>query len=559
MIDRFLAKILAEEVDEIYRGERIRNISYNLYNLRLKFHVDKPSLILSAHPNFYGIVQENKTKGVPGVIGNWVDLTHVIKDIEDLVVVSVVCCDKDRVIYFNVSNNIQIICKFFGRRSNIIITYQYKIIWSLNKFDKVGNRFVEPEEKELPSVYDVCKEGFLRTIKGVRSGQSYKVISSILKEITPDTAKFLIEYICLPLDIRIDKVSDEKLIELSRVILDYCNAYKKKEVNFRILRGMSGVYYLSPLVASDCMEQIGTEETSALGVLQRHNELLEKMLVRDSIVRQAYLEIKRKRERLESKIKRAEERLENAKLYSSLRKMGDILMANLGMIKKGSESVILPDSSVEGNRIEISLDPSLSPYENAVVYYKNAKKMERALNRIPDEIERLKFELEELPKPDSVINLGEEELRKIITHKIGFKRVEEKKNKKFLDLHILKVEIRKGAVVYIGRDARSNEYVSFRLAKGNDLWFHAFERHGSHLILRLQKGREPTGDDIITSAKIAGYFSKGRNDSKVEVVYTRAKYIRKTKVIGKVLYSNNKSIIVKPTSIDDLGLRVERL
>jgi len=562
MLDRFFAEKLAGEVNNLYKGERIKIISYDRYNLRMIFNSGKPNLILSAHPLFNGIMQEFKSKNMPGMIGNWTDLTIFNDAIKGLTIKNVRCSDKDRIIFFDINDNIQIVCHLFGRNSNIIITEKDRIKWSLNKRRDIGKVYEEPKRVELPSVYDIGVEGIIRIIRVYKSIILYKAISSSIREITPDTARFLIEYICLPPQINIDDISDDNIKELSKTIYDYCNSYNNEEIAFRVLRGYSGNLYISPLQSPNCMKEVNSEDKSPLRLLRKYNELLYTYTERQLLERQALLKISKRMKKLEEKIKYAKERLREFKSFHDLRHKGDIIMSNLHILEKGRGSVVLPNGSGEGNVIEIELDPSLTPYENAVIYYKKAKKMERSLNKIPVEIKKLKSELEKLPDPDYLSELTDEKLKEIISQRVIARVVEAKPRKKareFLGLHILKVDVRLGVVVYIGRDARSNEYVTFRLAKGNDLWFHAFERHGSHIILKLQKGREPTGDDIMKSAKLSAYFSKGRSDSKVDVVYTKAKYVKKTKIIDKVIYSNNKSIIVKPASIEELGLNVDRL
>jgi len=562
MLDRFFIEKLACNINKIYKGNEIKRVSCSKYNIRLEFYVDKSNLILSAHPLFYGITQENKAVSISSVSGKWSELPILNKNIEGLIIKNVRCSDRDRVIFFDLGENIQVICNLFGRNSNILITKINRIEWSLNEREEIGRVYSETKKIELPGAYDIGIEGIIEIINRYKSFPLYKVISSNIREITPDTAKFLIEYICLSPEINIDDVSDDDIKALYSAILDYCNAYKSEITEFRILKGLSGNLYLSPLKSSDCMMQVNSEYTSPLRLLSKYHGLIYEYTEKQSLERKSILEIKRRRRRLEEKIKEVEERLSECKLFDSVRHKGDIVMANLHILKKGDELAVLPDSAEEGNLIEIELDPSLAPYENAVRYYKKAKKMEKSLKRIPEEIKKMKDELEGLPEPDSISELDKEELNRIISRGIAVRKLKgrpERRDKEFSGLHILKVEVRTGVVIYIGRDARSNEYVTFRLAKGNDLWFHAFERHGSHLVLKLQKGREPSGDDIIMSAKLAAYFSKGRSEGKVEVVYTQAKYVKKTKVVGRVSYSNNKSVIVKPASIEDSGLNAIRL
>jgi predicted ribosome quality control (RQC) complex YloA/Tae2 family protein len=106
-----------------------------------------------------------------------------------------------------------------------------------------------------------------------------------------------------------------------------------------------------------------------------------------------------------------------------------------------------------------------------------------------------------------------------------------------------------GITIYVGRNAEGNNRLTFQVAKGEDLWFHTRDAHGSHVVLSAAgKGRPPNQRDVLFAGGLAAYFSKLRQDTKVEVVYTRVKYVRKTKTLGLVTYSQEKSLLVKPIS-----------
>jgi len=91
-----------------------------------------------------------------------------------------------------------------------------------------------------------------------------------------------------------------------------------------------------------------------------------------------------------------------------------------------------------------------------------------------------------------------------------------------------------------------------KLANPWDMWFHAKEMAGSHVVLRLNKNEKPEDRDIVEAASAAAYFSKGRNSGKVIVDYTLAKYLRKPKGTppGFVTYKNEKSIVVSPSDFN---------
>ena len=111
-----------------------------------------------------------------------------------------------------------------------------------------------------------------------------------------------------------------------------------------------------------------------------------------------------------------------------------------------------------------------------------------------------------------------------------------------------------GWQVYLGKSALTNDELTFSFARKDDIWFHAWQAFGSHLILRPpQKGAIPDNKIIFQAASLAAYFSKARHSGKVPVIYTEVRYVRKVKkVLGKVTYTNEKSLMVEPKNPEQI-------
>jgi predicted ribosome quality control (RQC) complex YloA/Tae2 family protein len=106
-----------------------------------------------------------------------------------------------------------------------------------------------------------------------------------------------------------------------------------------------------------------------------------------------------------------------------------------------------------------------------------------------------------------------------------------------------------GAEILVGRNNRDNDFLTFKFARPDDLWFHAQDVPGSHVLLkRKDKKTEPTTEQIRQAARIAAYYSKAREEKKASVVYTQAKYVRKPKKAkpGLALVEREKSVLVEP-------------
>ena len=105
-----------------------------------------------------------------------------------------------------------------------------------------------------------------------------------------------------------------------------------------------------------------------------------------------------------------------------------------------------------------------------------------------------------------------------------------------------------GRQILAGRSGRSNEEVTFRLARSEDLWFHAASLPGAHVILKLEPGEDPTEADVLEAAAVAAYFSKARSSSRVDVMVTERKNVSKIKGAppGTVRLKSHRTVRVPP-------------
>ena len=221
------------------------------------------------------------------------------------------------------------------------------------------------------------------------------------------------------------------------------------------------------------------------------------------------------------------------------RRWGELLKYNLHLIKPGQREVKVTDFST-GREETVPLDPSLSPKENLNIIFKKYRKALKRLEFAENRLEEIRNELEgaELLK-DTVISKEKAEDLEVFVQK-GIREVKVP--------NFLTFTLPSGKRIFVGRNASENEFLSLKLANPWDIWFHAKEIPGSHVILRLGKGEEPSEEDILLSAAAAAYFSKGRESGKVKVDYTKVKNLKKPPKTHKgfVIYSGEKTISVNP-------------
>ena len=105
-----------------------------------------------------------------------------------------------------------------------------------------------------------------------------------------------------------------------------------------------------------------------------------------------------------------------------------------------------------------------------------------------------------------------------------------------------------GFEILVGKGAKDNDYLTFRVAKSNDLWLHAADYPGSHVVIRSQNKQEFPNKTLLEAAQLAAFYSQAREESKVAVHYTLKKFVHKPKgaVAGLVNLASFKTILVEP-------------
>ncbi len=238
--------------------------------------------------------------------------------------------------------------------------------------------------------------------------------------------------------------------------------------------------------------------------------------------------------------------------------IGHILLAFLHQIEPGQKTVTLPDLYQDGE-IEISLDPKLSPQDNATRYYNKHKNRKHKLIHIKAEIEELEQEIQErvedleafeaLPAPEELplsLNGWDVDAFQAIKPLMKKHRQEEQEaSSRQLPFRVFQAE---GYDILVGKNARNNDELSFHFAAKHDLWLHAKDVSGSHVIIRQKSGKDLPPTVLEYAAQLAASFSKRKQDTLVPVIYTPRKYIRKRKgdPPGLVVVEREQVIMVEP-------------
>ena len=248
--------------------------------------------------------------------------------------------------------------------------------------------------------------------------------------------------------------------------------------------------------------------------------------------------------------------LANAEQAEDYRIKGELLTGNLHRIQRGLTSIETRNYYAPGlDKLEIALDPKLSPSENAQGYFKKYTKAKRGravLNQLIAEshaekavLQSYESDVQEAETVDKLDAIHEEFVKKgwIKGKKEGRSKQQTAKST------FQKYTSPDGFQIYVGRNSKENDLLLRRVASGRDMWLHTKQIRGSHVLIRNPENKPgipmPT---LLQAAQIAAFFSKGKHASHVPVDYTWAKYVVKPKgsVPGYVHYSREKTLYVEP-------------
>ena len=257
--------------------------------------------------------------------------------------------------------------------------------------------------------------------------------------------------------------------------------------------------------------------------------------------------------RLTKKLAIQEKELEATYDRERLRQLGDIVTANIHKIVKGQTIVQCEDFYDEEMKvIDIPISPILSPQQNAAKFYKDYARMKNAEKELTKQIELgetelyyLKSVLEELSRAQTDAEL--EEIKRELQDG-GYIRADAGRKKvKAAKLQPMRFESTDGYPIYVGRNNRQNEELTFKLARKDDIWCHASKVHGSHVIISCG-GTQPPDDTITQAAQLAAYYSETTGGQNIPVDVTPVKQVKKIPngKPGMVIYHTYKTVIANP-------------
>lgn len=251
------------------------------------------------------------------------------------------------------------------------------------------------------------------------------------------------------------------------------------------------------------------------------------------------------------KIESMESGLKDQSQLEHLQHSGELILAYQYAIDEGQVELQAQYNSDEPELI-IKLDPDITPLENAQKYFDKYNRAKRAQNNVPELIQEAKNDLNYILQLENDIEVAsnwveiDDVIQALQNRGFGVTRKKVKRiggSERSAPLRLTK----DGYVIWVGRNSRQNDEVTFRKANSDDFWLHARDVPGAHVVIRNDGRRIP--DELVESAaSIAAYYSPKKDENSVDVILTRCKYVKpiKNAGLGMVTFRNERTLTVKP-------------
>ncbi|MGI8467527.1 MAG: Rqc2 family fibronectin-binding protein [Pyrinomonadaceae bacterium] len=297
----------------------------------------------------------------------------------------------------------------------------------------------------------------------------------------------------------------------------------------------------------DNLETLSESLDAHFQAAERERDFQQKVKSAEAKIRQ---EISR-REKLKRKLKQD---LENHGDAEKWKRCGDLILANLATAARVGNTVLVVDYfDDDAPTIEIEADENLSLTNAAEKFFKRYTKarnaqteIEKRLEIIDSEIELWEAKRRELA--EAAAEKDSEFLRAVIGESSKEKTSKIKSKREEIFSGARRYRSTDGFEILVGKAAKDNDYLTFRVAKSNDLWLHAADYAGSHVVVKNPNRAEIPQKTLIEAAQLAAFFSQAKNHPKAVVHYTAKKFVNKPKgaSAGLVSLSSFKTILVEP-------------
>ena len=562
--DGIFTKAVVDEIYPLLLNGKINKINQpdkNEINLQI-YNKENYKLLLSCANNLSRIHLSEKSKKNPITAYNFCMLLRkhlvggTIKNIYQHKMDRVVCFEIENLNELKELSKKLLIIEIMGKHSNIILV------------DKESNKIIDAikhidsRQSSIREVFPNKDYFFVKDEKENILDKNYKLPSEILKNSEPISMKkfFYTNYLGFSPIISYELLNNSNVdADINSANLNDENIQRIDENFVKLVENIKDKNHYPIFIKDEmnnnkdfyCFDLNLYEKKESVNSLSKlvesfyHNNSL-----RDRINQKAsgFKKIlNTKLNRLTNKYLAMNDELLNNQSKEDLKINADLLSINIYKIEKGMKKVSVENIYDNMEEVEISLDEKKSPRENIEAYYKKYKKLKTAdeiikaeLPKIEEEMKYIKQILETIEIITELNELSEIEEELI---SLGYIRKSKKNKQKLEKSKPYVFETDSGALIYVGKNNLQNENLTLKFANKNDIFFHAQDVPGSHVILR---GANLTENDYKIAGFLAGYYSYFKNEGYANVDYTEKKHIRKAKGtgLGMVYYDNYKTLFI---------------
>ena len=537
--DGFFLHHMVEELRRELVNGRIQKINQPFEQelvLQIRSNRQSHRLLLSAHPVFGRIQLTQTTFENPAQPSTFIMVLR--KYLQGALIESIEQVENDRIVEITVSNKNEIgdhiqatlIIEIMGKHSNILLVDKssHKILevikhvgFSQNSYRTLlpGSTYIAPPSTESLNPFTIKDEKLFEILQTQET--TTKNLQSLFQGLGRDTANEL-----------------ERIL-VSEKLSTFRNFFNQETKPCLTETSFSPVPFAN---------QVGEPFTSLSDLLDTY---YKDKAERDRVKQQASELIRRVENELQKnrhKLKKQEKELLATDNAEEFRQKGELLTTFLHQVPNDQDQVIL-DNYYTNQPITIALDKAMTPNQNAQRYFKRYQKLKEAVKYLTELIEETKATILYLESVETVLNqAGLEEIAEIREELIqtGFirRRQREKIQKRKKPEQYLASDGK--TIIYVGRNNLQNEELTFKMARKEELWFHAKDIPGSHVV--ISGNLEPSDEVKTDAAELAAYFSQGRLSNLVQVDMIEVKKLNKPTggKPGFVTYTGQKTLRVTP-------------
>ena len=537
--DGFFLHHMVEELRTELLNGRIQKINQPFEQelvLQIRSNRKSHRLLLSAHPVFGRIQLTESTFENPAQPSTFIMVLR--KYLQGAVIESIEQIESDRIVEITVSNKNEIgdhiqatlIIEIMGKHSNILLVDKssHKILevikhvgFSQNSYRTLlpGSTYITPPSTESFNPFTIKDEKLFEILQ--TQELTAKNLQKLFQGLGRDTANEL-----------------EKIL-VSDKLSTFRNFFSQETKACLTETSFSPIPFAN---------QVGEPFTSLSDLLDTY---YKDKAERDRVKQQASELIRRVENELQKnrhKLKKQEKELLATDNAEEFRQKGELLTTFLHQVPNDQDQVIL-DNYYTNQPITIALDKALTPNQNAQRYFKRYQKLKEAVKYLTDLIEETKSTILYLESVETVLKqAGLDEIAEIREELIqtGFirRRQREKIQKRQKPEKYLASDGK--TIILVGRNNLQNDELTFKIARKEELWFHAKDIPGSHVVITANLN--PTDEVKTDAAELAAYFSKGRLSNLVQVDMIEVKKLNKPTggKPGFVTYTGQKTLRVTP-------------